>query len=177
MAKPQGKYEAVLQQRKLLPFPVDDPSRQAQIDELKRQLDPRDAVALAQSYVALRARYDALKAQLSTLYLQVEAHEQRLAESQEARANGWGQYGAKDNMLRLPSGETVRIQPEPSGKVVDREAFRAWCIANGYERQLHLHSSTMQAIVKERLLHGEPEPDGTEVYAYTKVVLTRKGHE
>jgi len=44
---------------------------------------------------------------------------------------------------------------------------------NGYERQLQLHASTMNAIVKERLIAGEAEPDGCEAFARTKIVLMR----
>jgi len=100
-----------------------------------------------------------------------------LQRSQEHGEPGWGQYGVKDNALRLPDGSTVRVDQEPQARVMDKEAFRLWCIANGYERQMKLHHGTMNGIVKERALAGEPGPDGTETYAYTKVVFVKKGAE
>lgn len=169
-----GKYDAVLPSLPKLP---PDVTRQNEIEQLKAKIAVRNPYLMAETYTTLRELKDQLKAQLSTVELQIEAYEQLLAESQEEGGSGWGQFGVKPNALRLQNGDTIRIQPEPYGKVTDKEAFRQWCIANGYERQLQLWPSTMNAIVKERLLAGDPEPDGTEAYSYTKVVLTRKGQE
>jgi hypothetical protein len=174
MAKP-NKYDAVLPG--LPKLPPADAGRQEQVDRVKEAVVHRDPVGMADDYVALREKKDALKAQLSRLEVMIDAYEQLLAASQEDGADGWGRYGVKANALRLPTGDTIRIQPEPYGKVVDKETFRLWCLANGYERQLQLWPSTTNAVVRERLLRGEPEPDGTEAYAYTKVVLVRKGEE
>ena len=207
MTRP-NKYDTVLP---LLPkLPPEDPSRQSQIDAVKASVVQRNAAALAEGYVLLRATKDEAVARLAVIQLRLEAYEQLLTESQEAGAEGWGAYGVKDNALRLASGETVRVQPEPYGKVVDKEAFRLWCVApadvcmlcgnsehalihhqledgsyspachkykpgGGYENQLQLWPSRMNAIVKERLLHGEPNPDGCEAYVSTKVVLVKKG--
>lgn len=169
----QGKYDEVLPN---LPKLLAEAPRQEKIDQEKAKVVVREPSLMAESYIALRAAKDGLKAQLSSVELKIEAYEQLLTESQENQEDGWGRYGVKDNALRLPTGDTIRIQPEPYGKVVDKEAFRLWCIANGYERQLQLWPSTMNALVKERLLAGEPEPDGTEAFSYTKIVWV-KGQE
>lgn len=185
MANPAGKYAHIITDLK--PLPVADPSYQEKVDAAKRAITNRDPFRLAARYAALRRgtgpeltkeESDALVARLgkegikalaSKCELLVKAHEQLLDASQAAKEPGWGTFGVKENAIRLPSGETIRIQKEPYGKVVDAEAFRLWCIANGYETKLHLAYMTMNAIVKERLLAGEAEPDGTEAFSYTEV--------
>lgn len=127
---------------------------------------------LAAMYGLARAEKELKAAELAVINVKVAALEQLLAESQDQGAEGWGQYGVADNALRLPDGSTVRIQKEPYGKVVDKEAFRLWCIENGYGPQLMLWPSTTNLIVKERLLAGEPEPAGIEAFFLTKVVFT-----
>jgi hypothetical protein len=165
-----GKYDSVLPALK--PRPVEDAGWQAQVDAEKLQIEYREATMLAHLYAVARAEQDVKKAELSLVNVRVAALEQLLAESQDAGAEGWGQYGVAENALRLPDGSTVRVQAEPYGKVVDREAFRQWCVDNGYGGQLQLWPSTMNAIVKERLLHGDPEPAGVEAYSYKKIVFT-----
>lgn len=173
-AKP-GKYDLVLPGLK--PLPPSDLEWQAKVEAVKIKLTNRDPVALATRYIELREQKDTLKAALQLVELQVEAHEQLLIASEDASEYAWGRYGVKPNALRLEAGHTIRVQPEPYGRVEDKEKFRLWCIANGYERQLQLWPSTMNTIIKERLLAGDPEPDGTQAYAYYKVVLVKKGEE
>ena len=71
--------------------------------------------------------------------------------------------------LRLANGSSISTHAEPYGQVKDREAFRLWCIENGFEQKLMLWPSTMNSLVKERTLEGEPPPDGVEVFAKTVV--------
>jgi hypothetical protein len=78
------------------------------------------------------------------------------------------------SMKIADTGQTISVQEEPVAKVVDREVFRQWCVANDLEKSLQLHSSTTNALVKERLLAGEPEPPGVEAYTFSKVVLRNK---
>jgi len=170
-----GKYDAIIPS--LPKMPASDPSYQERVEAAKADITNKDAVAMATEYVRLRKVKDIINADLSAVQLLITAHEQLLDISQEAQSAGWGDYGVKDNSVKLPTGEAVRIQREPAGKVVDEEAFRLWGIANGYERQMKLHHGTMNGIVKERALAGEPGPDGTETYAYTKVVFVKKGAE
>lgn len=175
--KDEGKYAAVLADRNLPRLPPADASYQAKVDQLKTFIVDRQAVQLADNYIKWRREKARIEEMLSAANLQLAAYEQLLEDSQERGAAGWGDYGVKENALRLPSGATVRVQREPYGKVVDKEAFRQWCIANGYANQLQLWPSTMNGIVKERLLAGEREPDGTEAYSYTKIVLVKGGEE
>ena len=134
--------------------------------------EPVTPTWLAKGYRVLRAEKTQVEAQLSGVNTQLKAFEQLLADSQSEGHEGWGAYGVKDNALRLADGDTIRIDREPYGKVEDKEKFRLWCIANGYETKLQLWPTTMNTIVKERLVAGEPEPDGTAVYSYVKIVFT-----
>lgn len=115
---------------------------------------------------------DGLKALLYDCEMRIAALEQLLAESEEQEQPGWGAYGAKPNALRLEDGTTIRVQEEPACKVENPDAFRMWCIANGYENSLRLWPSTTEAITRERLKRGEKEPDGVHAYRWKKVVLT-----
>ena len=176
MAKSRpGKYDHVLPG--LPKLPPSDLSYQEKVQAIKDGVATHDAVLLANNYLTLRRRKDELNAIISEVNTRIEAFEQLLAESQEIQSAGWGDYGVKDNALRLPTGETIRVQPEPYGQVKDKEAFRLWCLANGYERQMHLWPTTRNAIVKERLLKGEPEPDGCETFSKNKIVLVGNGSE
>lgn len=165
-----GKYDALLPSLpKLQP---EDLAYQARVEKVKETLAPNATPAdLATGYANARRDKDRINEQLSIINLRIAAYEQLLAASQEAEEEGWGAYGAKPNAIRLSNGDVVRIQREPQGKVIDKEAFRQWCIANGYERQLQLWPSTMNALVKERLLAGDPTPEGCEVGVYDKVVF------
>jgi len=168
-----GKYDAVLPSLK--PLPPADLAYQEKVQQIKDGIDNRDAVILAADYMVLRAKKDELSEKMYQLNRHIAAFEQLIAESQEAQAAGWGEYGVKDNALRLPTGETIRVQEEPYGQVKDKEAFRQWAIENGYERQLALPWQTINAIVKERLIAGNPEPDGCETFRNRKIVLVKNG--
>jgi hypothetical protein len=160
-----------------LPKLPPDPSKQDKIEDVKMTVVDRSARTLAETYIDLRREKNRIQKELSDINVRVEAYEQLLEDSKETGLGGWGQYGVKDNALRLSTGDTIRVQKEPYGQVVDKEAFRQWCIANGYERQLQLWPSTMSSIVKERLISGEPEPDGCETYAKTTIVYVPKGEK
>lgn len=172
--KKPGKYDAVV--KELAPRPPDDPSRQERLETIKKLLLVQNngdlsANDLADSYALARRRLAEIETAAYNIGLVIEALTQMLCASQDAGAEGWGQYGVADNAIRLPDGSTIRHQREPYGKVTDKEAFRKWCIANGYENQLQLWPTTMNAITKERLVKGEPEPDGVTAYSYSKLVF------
>ena len=168
MAK--GKYAGVVGH--LTKLPPEDANFQARVQREKEEAYAGFSVAdLASAYLDLRAEKERIKADESRVNLSIAAVTQLLIDAQEAGVGDWGKYGVKDNALRLASGDTIRVHTEPYGKVLDKEAFRQWCIANGYENQLQLWPTRMNAIVKERLLNGEPEPDGTAAYSYSYIKL------
>lgn len=67
----------------------------------------------------------------------------------------------------------ARVQSEPHGDVADKEVFRQWCVKNDLEKSLQLWPSTVQSIVKERALRGDDPPDGVEVSAKSKLVISK----
>ncbi len=192
--KKPSKYAGVV--GNLSALPPEDPAAQARIDEIKQEIraeathtpetlaraymlarmgegpdfGPAEAKTVLAPIVARLGR-DGLKDLLSEVNKRVTAYEQLIVDSHDSDEAGWGTHGAAPNAIRLPSGSTVSVQLEPTGKVEDKEAFRLWCVANGYEKSLQLWPSTMNAMVKKMLLDGEKEPDGVKAYILPKVVL------
>lgn len=163
-----GKYANVL---KTLPKLLgDNPSYQIKVnavkDEVKADPDYRQhASYLAWRYAELRAEIDDKEAGVSELRMELEAISQLLQDQYEAEGT---------TLLRLDSGASVAVQPEPYAQVVDKDAFRRWAIANGYEESLALPWQTTNSITKERLLAGEACPAGVTAFVKNKLVL-RKG--
>jgi len=167
--------------------------------------EPPSAAELVAAYAGRRDEQEQVAATVSRLNLEIEMLSQLIQSSQERKAEGWGDYGVQGNALRLANGDTIRVRKEPYGQVTDKEAFRRWCVAppdacmdcgegeaapghdvsvdgahpfhpgGGMERQLQLWPSTMNAVVKERLIAGDPLPDGTTAWAKTKIVFTPSG--
>lgn len=156
-----GKYDKVIKQ--LTNMPVKDPSYQAEVDVAKAKIDLPDN-ELVQAYVSLRAEKSEHEETLSTINLLLEAYKQLIADTYEEK---------RISSMKLRTGSSVRIQLEPKAVVEDRDVFREWCIANGLERSLALPWQTANSLTKEKLLGGEPEPDGIHAYIYTKIVLTK----
>lgn len=165
-----SKYASVMP--RLKPLPASDQTYQDKVDEAKASFYDLSATGLAKDYASWREQKERIEDELREINLFLEAATQLLVASQEEGADGWGQYGASDNALRLASGDKIEIRREPYGQVKDKEAFRQWCVDNGYERQMQLWPTTMNAIVKERLVNGDDLPDGTEVFAKDKIVFT-----
>lgn len=126
--------------------------------------DDHSAATLARAYADARVMKDAIADWASNIQLLLDAFEQMMVKQMETE---------RVASLRLESGASVSTYSEPYGQVVDKDLFRYWCIANGYENQLQLWPSTMNAIAKERTLQGEAPPDGVEVSARTQVRLNK----
>lgn len=178
------------------PLPPEEPEYQAKIQTVKDQIGILPAETLGEMYeIARRGELDeptrdtfidgladtiqllgkeGVEEILSRINLRIAAMEQLLSESYDREEDGWGLYGGSPTTVRLPNGTSISVQPEPSAKVLDKEVFRLWCIRNGLEGSLQLHPSTAIALAKERLLAGEPDPDGMKTYSRVKVVM-RKG--
>lgn len=169
-----GKYDEIVKTLKPQEKPVTD--NELLIRATKDKITDRDAISLGKAYITLRKQKAKIEDELSDVQVMIEAYERLLSESQERQAAGWGDYGVSDKTLKMVTGGTIRLEPVPRGSVKDVEAFRRWCIKAGYERQLVLHSGTMNSIVKERLVAGMSLPDGVEVFLDTKFVYT-KGEE
>jgi hypothetical protein len=171
-----SKYAAVFP--KLKEMPVQDTSRQAQVDVVKTAITKDgipDGMQLAQRFAFLRGEKQKIELQLKDIDLALEAFFQMLVESSRSDDPAWGAYGVPKNTIRLASGEKIAVQPEPKAVLEDPEANRHWAMENGYERLLRINWSTLNAMVKERLLKGDKEPPGVGVYVYYKPVFTKAG--
>ena len=159
-----GKYTNVAST--LQPKPDESPY-QVEVTELKRTIltqQPTES-ELAKQIVAVRGEKDAIKNTLDAVNVRLTAYEQILTDQFEA---------AGITQVRLESGETISTQIKPYARVADKQAFRQWCLANGLEDALVLPWTTTNALVADRLIAGQPEPDGIDTYKQTTVVL-RKG--
>lgn len=195
MAKKPGKYDAIIGD--LPPVPLENEKHQAKVDAYKtviREKAVHTAESLAKEYRILRRGTgnpideeltntlidllgdDGITDLKSECDKRMLAYEQLLAESYENDEPGWGLYGSADHTVKMADGSAVDVLKEPTGKVIDKEAFRQWCIANGLETSLQLWPSTTNSIVKDRCVSGKPAPDGVKVFALTKVKL-RKGED
>jgi len=122
------------------------------------------AAAFAQVYAELRTTKDCLNDWLSSVQLLLDAYEELMTGQME-------QEGITS--LRMMNGGSVSTYTEPYASVVNKTLFREWCLDHGFGDQLQLWPATMNAITKERLIAGEPVPDGVEVFAKTMVRLNK----
>ncbi len=124
----------------------------------------QNAAGLARAYGDVRTVLEAIGSWKSSAQLLLDAYERMMTDQMEVEGL---------SSMKLATGASISTYSEPYGKVVDKEAFRQWCIANGYESQLQLWPGTMNAIAKERTLNGAAPPDGVEVTAKTQVRVSK----
>lgn len=124
----------------------------------------RNAPNIARLYTDVRKLKNAFSSQEKTTNVLVEAYEQLLVEQYEVEGL---------SSLKLEDGASVRVQYEPHGKVIDKEANRKWAQENGLENLLCLPWQTVNALTKEALLAGEKEPAGVEATSRPKAVYTK----
>jgi|TARA_R110000824_G_scaffold1386_3_gene7035 hypothetical protein len=146
-------------------YQATEPRYQDKVEAVKSpligaQLSPSD---IATRVVDLRKKKAEIEGNLSEVNLTLEAHHQLLI-------NIYDEAGVEN--LKLASGHAIRTQVEPNAVVKDKEVYRRWCLANGYDELMALPWQTTNSLTKDRLQDGEPEPDGVEIFARTKVVLT-----
>lgn len=148
----------------------------------------RYASSFARQYALLREVKALISEWLSDANLLIEAVEGLMTEQMEVEGVA---------SQRLVDGGSVSMSYEPYASVKDKELYRRWCATptdrcyvcgvgaeehgNGHdftpgaglERSMHLWPSTTTALVKERLLDGQPEPPGVEAYSMVNVRLNR----
>ena len=138
---------------------------QDRVDTAKGPFQGKTTAELAALVHELRAEKEAAKEIVSEIGVRLAAVEQMIVDSYEAEGI---------TTIKLEGIGSVRTQSEPHAVTRDKEACRIWCLNNGYQNEMVLPWGTINAITKERLLEGEPEPDGVSVYVRTKVVVTRE---
>ena len=157
-----GKYTTKASQFTPKPEPE---AFQERVDQAKRKLQVTTQVELANALIAIRAEKDAAKDALSEINVRLVAVEQILIDAFET-------VGVTS--IRLESGESISTQIKPWARIDNKQAFRDWCLKNGYRDSLTLPWQTTNALVADRLSEGLPEPDGISTYKQTAVIL-RKG--
>lgn len=128
--------------------------------------------SLANQYVIARADVETLTNAIKDANLELEAVSQMLIASQESGDADWGAFGASDRALKMMNGDSVRLQPEVYPVAQKKDEFRNWCYDHKLHHKMELPIKTMTDLVKLRLLNGESEPTGVNVYVRTKVVYT-----
>lgn len=162
MAKPRGKYSHLVGS---LPVLLNsDGNQQERVEALKKVLlaDPElaDTPSYARLYEDARQRKQAAEALLKSIEDEIEALTQLLADRFDNEGLG---------SLKLENGTNISIWHEPYAQVEDREKFRLWCLRNGLEKSLMLPWQTTNSLTKERLLLGDPEPDGVTCFSKVKI--------
>ena len=130
------------------------------------------ATRLAALYVIARADVATIMAAAAMASVELEALTQLLIDSQEDKAPEWGAFGASDRGMKLTNGDALRVQPELHGTVKNKAAFRQWCFDNGQTTHMELPEKKTQDLVKLRLLNGQLDPDGIEVFTRARIVYT-----
>lgn len=168
MAK--GKYAHIID--KLPKMLGTEPAYQEKVNAVKLEIVkelttfmPPSGADFARLYAEARAQKDEIEESLSGIDLQLTALAQLIDSQYEVEGV---------TSIRLESGPSVSVQYEPHTLVEDKEAYRLWCISQGFEKQMVLPWMSTNSIVKGMLLEGEPEPPGTKAHCRTKLVL-RKG--
>lgn len=159
-----GKYDKVL--AGLTAEVRGDGTFRDRVDEAKRKLPHGlDAASLAEMYGTLRQEKSELEERESDLNVRIAAVEEAM----------WGAFEDRGvSSIKLKTGRSVRVQPEPVAKVTDKDALRTWAVEQGLERLLGLPWQTVNSMAKERLLAGDAPPDGVEVQVRTKTVFSKK---
>lgn len=157
--------------RETLPkLPIDkDPKfggekHQEKVEKAKKEYLQKTASELVELYETYRKLKDEKENELKSIQVLLDAVSQCLVSSFEE--NGI-------SSLKLLSGGTVRIDPDPILQYEDKEKFRLWCIENGYEREMHLVWQTANALLKAKLVAGEPYPDGLSAWMRDKISYTK----
>lgn len=164
----RGKYAEITD--RLPTWQQEEPTYQAKVDAKKREIyeeigDALSSASIAILYKRIRQDKEAAEKILYDINIEMNAITQMLVDRYEID---------EITSMKLETGDSVSIHYEPYAVVEDKEKIWEWCRANGYEREMQLSWNTLNAITKERLIQGQPEPDG--VRAYTRVKPSyRKG--
>lgn len=193
----KGKYADVID--KLVVSFGEDPSYQQKIDETKKKIldlenskplpsevveefvgeivamqtalnelflhavTERKASKIVRVYEDLRRLKETFSVQEKVTDLLIAAYEQLMVAQYQAEGT---------TSMTLNSGRAIRYNLEPHAQVTDKIANRLWAVKNNLENSLALPWQTINALTKQALLDGEPEPDGVEAIARPKITCT-----
>jgi hypothetical protein len=149
-----GKYDEVIKNLGKL----GEAPRSERVEKLREEYRSMSLAELAKKYTQLRKERDAADQVVKGINEQVDA----ICSLMEPLYESSGV-----SALKVRDVGTVSIQLHPHAVVEDREKFRLWCIKAGLERQMTIPWQTADAMTKECLLQGLPEPDGIKAYIRT----------
>lgn len=156
-----GKYDEVNKSLR-----KEEKPRSERVREFMSKLGASKSTELALKFSTLRKKKKELEEHVSKVNEEIEAVSALIELKFE-------EEGISSMKIR-DTGESVRVRYEPVISYTDKELFRQWCIENGYEKEMFLHSGTANTILKEALLAGAPVPPGTEPFLRTKFTLAKK---
>jgi len=141
-----------------------DGAFQANVEALKKKVKKRKPADLAALYDRLRKEKDVLDAQVSEHNVKVAAAEQLL----------WAAYEqAGIESLALTDGRKIGVTDDISVSIEDREQLHAWIRTNKLESLMTVYSKTVESLTKQRLLAGQPAPDGVKLGSFKKTSYTK----
>lgn len=165
-----GKYTHLRDKYPRLP---PDPSFEQVVGESKRLiLEQADAARihltigeLGRRLYGLRQQKEALEDKIKDLNVGIEAYSALFinkADEQEI-----------EGPVRVEGGASISIIDEPKLQVEDPQKFRQWCKDNDLEEALKMDWQTANALLKERLLEGQPEMDGCKAFFIKKLTVNK----
>lgn len=131
----------------------------------------KDTEAVGRAYLATRAKQEKAEADLYAANVQHEAVVQIMHELFES-------LGITNKTIAGTSKDDdygISTFREPYADIKDPEACKKWFKDNGMENKIitMVPWASVNSVVKERLLGGDPEPDGVTIFTKRRVRLTR----
>jgi len=136
----------------------------AAFERVERPRRRETASDIAHLYSDLRDLKDALDVFASDLNVRVAAAEQRMWDGFEAQ---------KLEKVGLDGGGSVSVTQDVTIQVTDAAALNAWARENGLESKLTLYHSTVESIMRERILAGDAVPAFIKVGSINKTTYRR----
>jgi hypothetical protein len=145
----------------------------AEKDRLRKErpLIFTDTEAVGKAYIASRAKHEAAEAAVYAAGVLLEAVTQIMHELFESK-------GITNKTIAGESKDAdygISTYKEPYANVKDPSAVIEWYRKNNLENKIItvVPWASVNAEVKQRLLGGDPEPDGVEIFTKRRVRLTR----
>lgn len=195
-----GKYDKIL--GRLTRVDDVEPGRQDAVNAAKTKIrtaegfDPASS-GLAAVYAGIRREKDALAEQISDVQVRLDAISQMIIaqfETEKISSLKLAPVLLEGVPILRPS---IRVELQPTASIVDAAAFRWWCLApaiqslmaipageiteerikeclsTGLANKMVVNTQTAISLTKDRLLEGEPEPDGIVANSYSKIVFSK----
>lgn len=178
MAKRRGKYAHIVDRlQKRVGSSKDSVTFRDKVNAIKRDYSasgaPMTGSSLAREVTRVRRLKGEAKKEMTLLEAEVQAFSELLVDQYELEGI---------TSTSLEDGVTIRLETQPAAKTVDKDKVRDWVKKEDLERLLTVHASTLNSLVKERLLAAGDDPEaimavvtefanaGIEIQGVTKVV-------